>query len=74
MSRVAIILIVGSIFIVTLSQALARQVATTGDVTPPELLLAFGLLYCAMKIFTCWLGAPRPEPVEDDEDDQHNEK
>jgi len=74
MSRVAIILIVGSVFIVTLTQALARQVAASGTVNAPEVFLAFGLLYCTKKIYISWLGAPRPEPVEDENDDQHNEK
>ena len=73
MSRLAIILIVGSIFIITLTQALALQVATSGEVKAPEVLLAFGLLYCTMKIYTCWLGAPRPEPVEDNNDNPPKE-
>lgn len=73
MSRVAIILIIGSVFIITLTQALARQVVTSGEVKAPEILLAIGLLYCTMKIYTCWLGAPGPEPLEDNNDDQHKE-
>ncbi len=72
MSRIAIILIIGSIFIVTLTQSLIRQVAASENVHTPELLLALGLLYCVMKIFTCWLGAPSPEAA-DEEDDQHKE-
>ena len=36
MSRVAICLIIGSIFIVTLTQGLARQVVTSGTVKGPE--------------------------------------
>ena len=74
MSRIAIILIIGSIFIVTLTQALARQVVAAGTVKAPEALLALGLLYCTMKIYTCWLGAPRPEPVEDEKDNQQKGK
>lgn len=73
MSRLAILLIVGSIFIITLTQSLARQVASAGEVNAPEVLLAFGLLYCTMKIYTCWLGTPRPEQREDTNDD-HTEK
>lgn len=74
MSRVAIILIIGSIFLITLTQALARKVAATGAVNAPEALLAVGLLFCTIKIYTCWLGAPRSKPVEDENDDQHDEK
>lgn len=70
MSHLATILLVGSIFIVTLTQALARQVASNAEIKAPEVLLAFGLLYCAMKIYTFWLGAPHPEPLEDNNDDQ----
>ncbi len=74
MSPVAIILIIGSIFVSVLTQALARQVVVSGEVKAEEFLLALGLLYCATRIYLCWLGSPRRKPVEGEEDDQQNEK
>lgn len=74
MSRVAIILIVGSIFIVMLSQTIARNANFTGPLYLPEVILTFGLLYCVMKIYISWLGAPSANKAEDENNDQHNEK
>lgn len=74
MSRVAIILIIGSIFIVILSQTIARNATFNGPLYLPEVVLTFGLLYCVMKIFISWLAAPSSKKVEDENNDQHNEK
>jgi hypothetical protein len=74
MSRLSISLIIGSIFIVTLCQALARHASFVRSISAAQILLACGLLYCAMKIYTAWLGAPPPRPAEDENNDQQNEK
>lgn len=74
MSRVSISLIIGSIFIVTLSQTLTRYATFGHNVPLAHILLACGLLYCAMKILTNWLGAPPPRSTEDENDDQQNER
>ena len=74
MSNLSISLIIGSIFIVTLCQTLLRYAAFGQSVSFSQVLLACGLLYCAMKILTSWLGAPPPRSIEDEKDDHQNEK
>ena len=73
MSRISISLIIGSIFIVTLGQAIARHTYFGGSLAVSQILLAYGLLYCAMKILTAWLAAPPPEKMEDENNDQQNQ-
>lgn len=73
MSHISLSLIIGSIFTVILSQALAHHIFFAGAISAPQILLACGLLYCAMKIYTSWLGAPPAQKVEDENNDQHNE-
>ena len=74
MSPISINLIIGSIFTVILCQTIARQASFAGALSVSQILLACGLLYCAIKICICWLSAPRPEKVEDENNDQHNEE
>jgi len=58
-------LFTGSILVIVLCQALARQLHFGYSVPLPDLLLAFSLLICAAGILTVWLEArPRRKPVE----------
>jgi len=74
MSRVSISLIIGSIFCVTLCQSLVRHASFVSSISAPQFLLACGLLYCSMKIYTAWLAAPPPRNVEDENNDPQNEE
>ncbi len=73
MSQISISLIIGSIFIITLGQAIVRHATYGSSIAISQILLACGLLYCVMKILTAWLGAPPPQKVEDENNDQQNQ-
>jgi hypothetical protein len=74
MSRLSISLIIGSIFIVTLCQSLAQHAVTVRSFSAAQVLLASGLLYCALKIYCCWLSSPPPQSAEDENNDPQNEE
>jgi len=64
--RIPMTLFTGSILVVVLCQAFARQMSFGPFIPPANLLLTFGLLMCAAGILTSWLESrPRRKPVEE---------
>ncbi len=75
MPRLTTTLFTGTILIVLMCQTLIQSSSFSMSIHSGELLLIFGLLFCASGILTAWLDKPiRVKPEDDDSDSPGNNK